>query len=144
MIYLDTSYIAKSYLRERGTEAVLALIGGKTGLSCCHHGRLEFFAAVHRHVGEGRLRPEDAERTFKRLAADETSGLWNWIPVTTGLVAAASERVRLLPADVSLRAADALHLTCASANGFECLYSHDRRMLDAAQSFGLVGLDIIA
>ena len=43
-----------------------------------------------------------------------------------------------------VRAADALHLTCAADNGFDAVYSHDQRMLDAAACFGLEGRDILA
>ena len=48
-----------------------------------------------------------------------------------------------LPEDVFLRSADALHLTCAAANGFSAVYSHDRHLLNAAPHFGLEGRDIL-
>ena len=48
-----------------------------------------------------------------------------------------------LPRRVSLRAADALHLACAVSNGFDAVYSHDRRLLESAPHFGLQGRDIL-
>ena len=143
MIYLDTSYIAKCYLQEPGSAEVLAWIEGKSGLSCCHHGRLELVSAVKRHVRERRLSASDALRTFRFLEADERQGLWCWIPLTEDLVRRACERIRTVPDDVFLRSADALHLTCAAEHGFESVYSHDRHLLAAAPHFGLGGHDLL-
>lgn len=143
MIYLDTSYIVKCYAREPGTVRVLDWLAGQFGPSSCLHGRIEFFAAVKRHVREGRLSRAGALRAFKRLEADEDDGLWNWIPVTDALIRDACRRIARLSDSVFLRAADALHLTCAAESGFRTVYSHDRRFLDAAIHFGLEGIDIL-
>ena len=144
MIYLDTSYIVKCYLREPGTADVLAWLEGKTGLSCCIYGRLEIYAAVTRHVREGRLARAEAEKALRTFESDERRGTWHWLPVTDPLLKLAAERVRGLAVSVPLRAADALHLTCAAENGFETVYSHDRHLLNAAPAFGLAGCDVIA
>lgn len=143
MIYLDTSYIVKCYVFEPGTEAILAWLEGRTGLSCAAHGRIEFFAAVGRHVREKRLRPAEARKVFRSLEADERRDLWNWIPVTAELIREACARIEALPPDVPLRSADALHLTCAAASGFEAVYSHDRHLLAAARHFGLEPVDLL-
>ncbi len=143
MTYLDTSYIVKCYLNEPGSASVLAWAAGKTGFSCCRHGRLEFVSAVKRHVREGRLSKRDADGVFGKLAADEAAGLWHWIPASDELIDRSCEQARSLPDDVFLRSADALHLTCASASGLDCIYSHDRHLLAAAPHFGLRGRDII-
>lgn len=143
MIYLDTSYIVKCYAREPGTVRVLKWLEGQFSPSCCSHGRIEFFAAVKRHVGEGRLSRAGALQVSKRLEADEDDGLWNWIPVTEALIRDACGRIARLSDRVFLRAADALHLTCAAESGFHTVYSHDRRFLDAAAHFGLEGVDIL-
>ena len=144
MIYLDTSYIVKCYLREPGTEEVLGWLHGKRGLSCCLHGRLEFVAAVKRHVREGRLNPSAGQGIFRKLEMDERAGLWRWFSVTDELVRLACRRVEALTPDVYLRAADALHLACAAEHGFADVYSHDQHFLAAAPHFGLTGCDIIA
>ena len=60
------------------------------------------------------------------------------------LVRAACRRVRTVSGGEFVRAADALHLTCAADNGFDAVYSHDQPMLDAADCFGLEGRDILA
>ncbi len=143
MIYLDTSYVAKCYLREPGTEAVLAWLEGRTGLSCCRHGRVEFVAAITRHVRDGRLTQRDGHGVYRRLEIDERAGLWHWFSVTDTLVLAACQRLEALSPAVFLRAADALHLTCAVEHGFSAVYSHDPHLLAAAPAFGLQGLDIL-
>jgi predicted nucleic acid-binding protein len=144
MIYLDTSYIVKCYVREPGTEAILAWLEGQAGLSCAWHGRLEFCTAVQRHVREKRILPADGRRVFRRLETDERGNLWNWIPLSPELLRAACARVEGLAPQVPLRSADALHLTCAAVNGFQTVYSHDRHLLAAAPHFGLEGRDILA
>jgi uncharacterized protein len=144
MIYLDTSYIVKCYLREPGTAEVLAWLEGKAGLSCCLYGRLEFYAAVKRHVREERLTKAEAEKALRTFEGDERRGVWHWLPVTEALLRLAGERMRTLPDRVFLRSADALHLTCAAEHRCETVYSHDRHLLKAAPEFGLTGCDVIA
>jgi predicted nucleic acid-binding protein len=105
---------------------------------------LELFTALKRHELEGNLDSDALRGVFERLRGDEQQGLWRWIPVTDGLVRAACTRVRTVSQGAFVRAADALHLTCAADNGFDAVYSHDQRMLDAAACFGLEGRDILA
>ena len=116
---------------------------GKTGLSCCQHGRLEFAAAVKRHVREGRLTASQASEVLERFRSDEAENYWHWFPVSETMIDRAFDRVWQLSDTVFLRAADALHLTCAAERGLDCVYSHDRHFLAAAPHFGLQGHDII-
>ena len=46
-------------------------------------------------------------------------------------------RVGELPSTVFLRAADALHLTCAAEEGCTAIHTSDRHMTAAAPAFGL-------
>jgi predicted nucleic acid-binding protein len=143
MIYLDTSYIVKCYLREPGTDVVLDWLQGKSGLTCCLHGRLELIAAFKRHVREGRLIETHFLASLRLLEKDERSGIWQWIPVSAELIQKACKQVAALHANIFIRAADALHLACAAENGFTSIYSHDRHLLAAAGHFGLEGKDIL-
>jgi predicted nucleic acid-binding protein len=143
MIYLDTSYIVKCYLCEPGTDVVLVWLQGKSGLTCCMHGRLELIAAFKRHVREGRLIEKHFLASLRLLERDERAGIWQWIPVSTELIHEACKRVASLRSSILIRAADALHLACAAENGFTTIYSHDRHLLAAAEYFGLEGIDIL-
>jgi uncharacterized protein len=143
MIYLDTSYIVKCYLREPGTDAVLTWLEGKSGLACCLYGRLELVAAFQRHVREGRLSERNFRASLRLLEKDEKAGIWQWIPISPELMNLACRRLASLRASVFLRAGDALHLACAAENGFKAVYSHDRHLLAAAEHFNLEGKDIL-
>jgi predicted nucleic acid-binding protein len=143
MIYLDTSYIVKCYLCESGTDAILNWLQGKSGLYCCLHGRLELFAAFKRHVREGRLTEKNAMNSLRLLEKDERAGIWQWIPISEQLIQEACARMASLRSNCLVRAADALHLTCAAENGFTAIYSHDRHLLAAAEYFGVKGIDIL-
>lgn len=137
MIYFDSCYLAKLYLMEPDSLRVRAWAENADGLACCTIGRSEVLATFHRYVRERRL----VLREFRLLAAqvevDLDAGVWTELPVTSALVEAQARRIVALPATVFLRAADALHLTCAAEAGLREVYSSDRHLVAAAPHFGL-------
>ena len=103
LIYLDT-FVHRHVLSQRaGQRQVLEWLAGKSGLSCCSHGRLELFAALKRHEREGNLDADALRAVLERLHRDEEGGLWRWIPVTDGLVRAACARVRTVSGGAFVR-----------------------------------------
>lgn len=143
MIYFDTSYILKCYLNEAGSTPVRRLAESTEGMGCGLHGRVEFWTAVKRNVRERLISAEEAAATLQRFQEDEANGVWHWFPVETNCVRLACQRIAAAPGTVFLRAADALHLACAVAQGFQEIYTHDRHMLTAATAFGLTARDVI-
>ena len=143
MIYLDSTYIVKCYVQERGTPEVLRLVQTHPGRASCGHGRLEFWTAIHRQVREGNLTRADAEQVYRQFRLDEDAGLWVFFPVTTDLIRQGCATIDGLPDSVVIRSADALHLACAREQGFTEIYSNDRHLLAAAPHFGLAGKNVI-
>jgi len=137
MTYFDSCYLAKLYLTEPDTPPVRTQAEASDGLACCSVGRGEVIATFHRHFREKRL----TQRQFRQLAAqveaDLDAGLWTSLPVTSAVVETQARRMALLPANVFLRAADALHLACALEAELREIYSSDRHLVAAAPHFGL-------
>jgi predicted nucleic acid-binding protein len=143
MIYWDTSYLAKLYLRETGTDAVLHAFAGQGGFVCAEHGRLELLAAFKRNQREGLLSPARLKALWERHHQDQVDGLVEYLPLSSSLIQHACQTLFLIPSTVFIRAGDALHLACAADAGLKEIYSHDRHMLAAATHFGLKGIDVI-
>ena len=143
MIYFDAAYVAKCYLNEPGADRVRELARQTDGLASCELARLEFASIVARHVREGHLTRREAAATLQEFEQDERTGVWQWFGVTSALLERARQSVLDLPRAVTIRSADALHLTCAGEHGFHEIYTNDRHMLRAARHFGLNGVDIL-
>lgn len=143
MIYLDTCYILKCYLTERGSHEVRALTENANGLASCMLARVEFFAAVHRHFREGKLDGSEVKDVFEGFREDEASGYWLWHGLGGSLLEEATAMYETLPATTFLRSADALHLVCARHQGYREIYTSDRHVLAAAPFFGLRSVNVI-
>lgn len=143
MIYWDTSYLAKLYLREAGTDDVLTAFAAQGGFVCGEHGRLELMTAFKRNQREGILSAVQLKMIWSRHEQDLTDGLIDYLPLPAKLIQQACQTLLLLPTTVFLRAGDALHLAVAADTGLKEIYSHDRYLLAAAPHFGLRGIDVI-
>ncbi len=144
MIYLDTCYILKCYLTESGSREVRALTQSADGLASCALARVEFAAALHRHQREGKLSAADAETVFGSFEVDEKAGFWHWYGLTQALLDDVFAAYQSLASSVYLRSNDAIHLACARQQGFQDVYSNDRRLLAAAPAFSLKGVNVIS
>ena len=101
----------------------------------------EFVAAVHRHLREGRLTPNEMDGVLQVFDKDCDEGYWQWLPMTDAVMNVARATFRTLPNDVFLRSGDALHLACAQHYGFSDVFSSDRHLLHAATAFGITAKD---
>ena len=143
MVYFDSPYIAKCYLREHGTDAVLDLAEANQGRSSLVLAVAEVQAAFHRHMREGRLSQSTFAKTCRRFDTDQKEGFWHWLPLDDDFVRRAARRFRALPSHLFLRSADCLHLCAALEGGFVEIHSSDRHLLAAAPHFGLLGVNVI-
>jgi predicted nucleic acid-binding protein len=143
VIYFDTAYLAKCYLNEPGAEKVRTLAEASPVIACCQSGEVELTAVFHRHLREGKLETSAFEIAIAQFLSDQTAGVWTWLPVTKDLLAESSRAFHSLKPSVFLRAADAIHLTCARRNGLKEIYTNDRHMLAACETFQIEGRNIL-
>jgi predicted nucleic acid-binding protein len=142
VIYFDTSYVARLYLEDPGWEKVRSL-AETNRLACCIHGRAETVAAFHRKFREGAVNTGDLSTLLHQFDQECELGAFRWLPLSEAVISRLTGVYASLPAAVLLRAADAVHLACASENGFKQVYSNDVRLLASAGHFGLAGVNVI-
>ncbi|MNC85681.1 PIN domain protein [compost metagenome] len=137
MSYFDSAFIVKFYVDEPESEAIRRLAESLAEVHCVQLGRIEAASAFHRKWREGAFTDAAFRAVGEQFADDCAAGLWQWLPATAALAEVASAAVSRAPKGLFLRAADALHLTCAREHGFKRIYSNDRHLLAAAGYFGL-------
>ena len=144
MIYFDTAYLLKCYVKEDGWEKVREFASEHERIVCSVHGRLELHAALHRKLREGELTEGQLDIVLRQLSVDESVRLWEWMPLTSVIMAAVADTFASLPRRVILRTGDAVHLLSARERGCKAIYSDDRHLLAAAPYVGIEGRDVIA
>lgn len=144
MIYFDTSYLLKLYLDERGSEEVRRLAATSDQLTCAWHGQAEMITSFHRQYREGAINGDQLAALVEQFVAESRSGALVWLPIGQPAMDLVTTTVTAAPADSYLRAADALHLSCAAVQGFEVVHASDRHLLTAAPLFGLRGVNVIS
>ena len=131
-------------MREPGSELVREHAREAGRIACCEIGKVELAAVFHRHFREKRLNARQYGVVIRQFASDLDQGIWTWLPLTSPISTLAQKRYDDLSAEVFLRAADAIHLSCAAENGFNEIFTNDRHMLAACAAFGLDGRNLIA
>jgi len=142
LIYFDTSYIVRLYLEDPGWRTVRE-VAATDHVACCLLGRAEALAAFHRRFREGTFDPRDLHALLGQFDKECDAGAFQWLPFSAVVVSRMREVYAGLPKSVQLRAGDAVHLACAAENGFKEVYSNDHHLLAAAESFGLLGRNVI-
>jgi predicted nucleic acid-binding protein len=143
MIYFDTAYLLKCYIKEAGWEEVRALARKNESVACSAYGKMELYAALHRKLREGEVTGSQLEIIFRQIELDDSQHLWNWLSLTESIMASVVGSFRMLPKSIFVRTADAVHLVTAKTSGFSDIYSNDTHLLSAAPHFGLEGKNII-
>ena len=143
MIYFDTAYILKCYVKEHGWERVREFACGHERIGCSVYGRLELHAALHRKLREGELTSRHLDVVLRQLSVDESVRLWEWLPLSVPVMAAIVGTYSNLSRRVFLRTGDAVHLLSAREFGCTAVCSNDRHLLAAAPHVGVAGRDVI-
>lgn len=137
MTYLDAAYIAKFYVDEPDSGRVRTFLATAERPASCVHALVKVASVFHRKLREGTVPQADFDNLCAQFDADCDAGLWTWLPLPESLAHAARRKISTLPSSTFLRAADALHLTCAAEAGCAVVHTNDRHMTAAAPAFGL-------
>jgi predicted nucleic acid-binding protein len=139
-VYLDTSALAKLYIAEARSDELEAALLGRRDLIVSDLAVSELASAIARRAREGEMTGIDATRLYQRALRDLTSGEF-WRTELTERVHRDAERLLMaLGRQVTLRAADALHLALAAGQGARVLITFDRQMTMAARALGTFDL----
>jgi len=138
-LYFDSAYIAKFYINEPESLAIRALVRSTGGIKSSSLAIAEVQCTFHRWTREAALSGRIAAALARAFEQDANDGLWTFLPVRDSMLWRVGSLVSSLPADVFVRAGDALHLMTAKESGEPDVWTNDRHMLAAAPRFGLVG-----
>jgi predicted nucleic acid-binding protein len=130
-VFLDSSALAKRYVREPGSDRVDEILLAASSLGVSMISVTEIVSALYRRRRERKLSPSQylkAKRAFFEDVADA-----NLINVTEATVERA---VRLLE-QWPLRSADSLQVASAAEWAADLFVSADRQQCSAARAFGL-------
>ena len=143
MIYFDSTYLAKCYLRETDYLEVRAAALKAGSLQSVAIAQVEVASVFHRHFREGRIRVSALAEYLEQFSQDCADGVVSFLPVTPELLQLSSSAYHNRPATVFLRSADCLHLCAALQAGFKEIYSNDRHLLASAPHFCLRPINVI-
>jgi predicted nucleic acid-binding protein len=142
--YFDAALVAKFYLNETGRDAVRRLARTSGVVVSSGIAVAEVSAAFHRKLREEAVTPAVFKALQGQFVHDVDEGLWKLADPTAALLREVQAALSRLNRRVVVRSLDAIHLVTAKAEGFERIYSNDRHLLDAAESFGLEGVNPIS
>lgn len=133
--YIDTSALAKCYIREpRSLEVVdWVEMGGDVATSTL--ALVEFRCLLARRRRDGSIDTAMERRALAEFDNHVRSGAWRLLHGSLGDFAAARDMIDALPA-VSLRALDAIHLAAARGLNATDFATSDRKQAEAARALG--------
>jgi predicted nucleic acid-binding protein len=142
LIYLDSICLVRLYFEDAGYNRIRQLEASDS-VTCAQHGRAEVISAFHRKLRERAIRARLYQITRQEFLNETHGGAFRWLPLSERVFERAALVYAKLPATIFLGAADALHLSTASENGFREIHSNDAKLLAAASHFGLRGINVI-
>ncbi len=140
--YFDSAYVAKCYLNDPDSERVRDLVRVPVALYSSVICIAEVSCAIHRRAREGSLSRRQALEVAALFRTQMESGVWTLVPASERLLWEIHATLQALPANVFLRAGDAIHLASARSANFSEVWSNDRHLLRAAPHFGIRGKSV--
>lgn len=141
-LYFDTAYVAKCYINEPDSEAVRKLVQTSSGMYTSIWSVAEMGCVFQRQIREFKMPKSEAALARDFFLADLQDGVWSVLPISERFLFRVELLINTLPPSLYLRAGDAIHLVSAQEAGFTEIWSNDRRVLQAAPSFGLTGKSV--
>jgi hypothetical protein len=133
--YLDTSVLAKCYIREPRSLEVLDWAGDERNATISALALVEFRCMLARRRRAGQIDTVLERRALAEFDFHVRGGVWRVHQTGFGEYAGARDLIDVLPA-LPLRALDALHLACARACGVARFATADRIQAEAARALG--------
>lgn len=130
-VLFDTSAFFKRYSGEQGADRVLQLQMAARQVTVAGHCKTEIASALTRQWREGLFTDAEYRRVLKEIDLDFAE--LTVMPLTAHVEQQAIAAMR----QVTLRAADALHIGTAKIAGISLFVTADRRQALAAQGVGL-------
>ena len=137
MIFCDTSFVAKIYVREPESASVERLLESEDTIYLSGLAYPELMATFHRRLREKKWSAEKFDLTVSQFRRDEGAGFLTWLPLESEIMESAAQAFTHLPPTVFLRAADCLHLITAQRHGFTEIHTFDAHQAVAARVLGL-------
>jgi len=141
-VYLDTSALAKLYIREGRSDELEAALVGRRDLIVSDLAVTELTSAIARRARGGDLTGMDAALLYQQVLHDLALGEFRRSELTERVHREAERLLMSLGRQVALRAADALHLALAADEGTRALITFDRQMKAAAAELGAFELPV--
>lgn len=130
-VVMDSSALAKRYIREKGTEQVHSILQDTTQLALCIIVIPEIGSALNRRVREDYLAKEKYQQIKKQFSNDIHEA------IILQLSSQVIQRSLQLLEQHSLRAMDALHIAAGLAWQTEVFVTADRKQVVAAGKEGV-------
>ena len=143
-LYFDSNYLFRLYSTEAGSEAVQKLAGTTQCIASAWHGRAELASILLRKRRESALTDQAIQEIRHQIRDDRENGSVVFLDHSENITARLEWVLEQAPKTTFIRAADALHLACASEHGCKQVYSNDRHFLLVAPLFGLEGVNVIS
>lgn len=133
--YIDTSTLAKCYIRERRSLEVLEWVEQQGGTTTASLTLVEFRCLLARRRRAGQIDQPLERQALSEFDGHIRSGAWRIHPGSFTDFANARDLIDLLPT-MPLRALDAIHLAVARHLAVEEFATSDKTQAEAARALG--------
>ncbi len=133
--YIDTSALAKCYVREAQSLQVLDWAKQHGSVVTSALTLVEFRCLLARRKRSGHIDVSLEQRALAEFDGHVRGGAWKILPLALADYATARDLIDIIPT-VSLRALDALHLAASRSSGATAFATADKTQADAAEALG--------